>query len=71
MSHKQAKRLRKEIGYNKSASPAAYTNTPVKTLMVDTGKLDAEGKPIYMPQVRVITTCKGLRSVYQQLKKEL
>lgn len=71
MSHKQAKQLRKDIGYNKATSPAEYKHTPVKTVMVDTGRIDAEGKPVYEPQVRIITECKGLRKAYQLLKKEL
>lgn len=70
MSHKQAKRLRKEIGYNKAASPAEYKHTTVKTVMVPTGRVNAEGVPEYTPSVRIITECTGIRSAYQQLKKD-
>lgn len=68
MSHKQAKRLRKEIGYNKSASPAEYVNTTHKVVMVETGRVDEKGNAIMIPQARVQRHCTGLRCYYQSLK---
>lgn len=71
MSHKQAKLLRKYIGYKVNAEPVEYNDKVVKTVMVDTGKIGVDGKPVYLPEVRINRTCKGMRKVYRECKREM
>lgn len=72
MSHKQAKRLRKIIGYNKTQSPAKYQDRVVKTVMVDSGNKNIDGSPLLKPESRVMRTLVGNseRSEYQLIKRK-
>ena len=72
MSHKQAKRLRKIIGYNKDQSPAKYQDRVVKTVMVDSGSKNIDGSPLLKPESRVMRTLVGNseRSDYQFIKRK-
>lgn len=65
---KQAKALRKALGFVPSAE-RSYTTKTVKTVAVDTGKVDANGKAIMTLQARQTTTADGLRKAYQQAKR--
>lgn len=68
MNGKQAKLLRSLVGFVPS-SPREYDHKTMRTVMVDTGRLDAEGNAIMVPQARVTTIAKGARKAYQQIKK--
>lgn len=68
MNGKVAKLLRSMSGFVPSA-PREYKNTTMKTVMVDTGKLDGEGNAIMSPQACVNTTSTGARAHYQQMKR--
>lgn len=72
MSHKQAKRLRKIIGYNKAQSPAKYQDRVVKTIMVDSGSKNIDGSPLLKPESRVMRTLvvNSERSDYQLIKRK-
>lgn len=68
MNGKVAKLLRKMSGFVPSAS-REYKHTTMRTVMVDTGKMDAEGKAIMHPQACVNTAVVGERAHYQQMKR--
>ena len=68
MSHKQAKMIRKLIGFH-PADEREYNTSIVKTVAVDTGRIDANGNAIIDFQQRVTTVAKGLRNAYQRAKK--
>ncbi|AJT60777.1 hypothetical protein [Citrobacter phage CVT22] len=67
MSHKQAKRLRKDL--NIVREDTQYTDKVMRTVMVDTGRIDDKGNAIMRPEVRTMRECKGERFLYQLLKR--
>lgn len=68
MSQKTAKRLRKMFDLS---APTAYQHHHVKTVMVDTGRIDENGKSVLRPEERINTVCIGERASYQRAKKEV
>lgn len=72
MSHKQAKKLRKQLRESDlftKGEVTRYQDESVKTVLVPSGKVDEKGNAIMIPQVRVQRSCVGQRKVYQQLKR--
>lgn len=68
MNGKKSKMLRMMTGFIPSAS-RSYHERPVKTVMVNTGRMDASGKAIIIPEQRVQVVSTGERFQYQQIKK--
>lgn len=69
MNGKKAKYLRKLAGFVPSAA-REYNERTVKTVMVDTGKVGADGTPVLAPQLCVTRSLvKGERTHYRVLKK--
>ncbi len=68
MNGKAAKYLRSLVSFVPS-SPREYKNTTMKTLMVDTGRIDEKGNTIMRPEARVTTNVVGERVVYNRVKK--
>lgn len=55
MNGKKAKSLRKRAGFVPSA-PREYNHATVKTVMVDSGKLDEKGNAIMRPEARITSS---------------
>lgn len=68
MNNKMAKLLRKLSGFVPSAE-REYKNTTMRTVMVDTGRLDENGNAIMRPEARVNVAATGARAHYQQIKR--
>lgn len=70
MSHKQAKRLRKTMNISgEEMRIRNYNDTAMRTVMVDTGRIDEKGNAIMRPEVRSNRTNTGLRAAYQMIKR--
>lgn len=71
MSHKQAKSLRKAMGISGADMRTRHYNDNVmRTVMVDTGRIDGKGNDIMRPEVRTMRENTGLRKAYQLIKRK-
>lgn len=70
MSHKQAKRLRKTMNISgEEMRIRHYNDTVMRTVMVDTGRIDERGNAIMRPEVRSNRINLGSRAAYQMIKR--
>lgn len=70
MNSKSLKALRKALQFHPS-QPRDYITKTVKTVAVDTGKLDDKGNAIMRFDSRVNVQATGLRKSYQDAKRHI
>ncbi len=71
MSHKQAKFLRKIMNISgENMRNRQYNDTVMRTVMVNTGRIGADGNAIMRPEVRTMRETTGLRKAYQLIKRK-
>ncbi len=70
MNSKHLKLLRKALQFH-PAQPRDYVTKTVKTVAVDTGKLDGKGNAIMRFEQRNNVQATGLRKAYQDAKRHI
>ncbi len=70
MNAKHLKLLRKALQFH-PAQPRDYVTKTVKTVAVDTGRVDEKGNAIMRFESRVNVQAKGLRKSYQDAKRHI
>lgn len=71
MSHKQAKSLRKTMNISgENMRNRQYNDNVMRTVMVNTGRIDEKGNAIMRPEVRTMRETTGLRKAYQLIKRK-